>query len=337
MKNLPITAARLGLIGLLLSACGGGQSANQSDTPAPEAIFTSAAQTAEARRIERFSQTATLAPEAIIETSTFETPTQTPPSIQISPSAALTMTASAATQPASGGDRGEFLADVSIPDGTVFAPNLPFQKTWRVKNSGQTTWTPEYVLVFIDGDLMGAEPAVPLPETVEPGKTTEITVDMVSPPNPGKYRGYWKMRNAAGQVFGFGLNADEAIWAEILVESESDAANVTSAPATSRVISTISLEVDDIQVNGTCPHSFRFVARVTLNQPATLVYSLEVGSKSGVNVRVPLPTKQNLGTGEHSVVYELSVPADVTAWARLHVTQPEEAFSNQVDFSLICV
>jgi len=336
LKNWSITAARLGLIGLLLSACGGGRSADQSDTPAPEAIFTSAAQTAEARRMERFSQTATLAPEALIETSAFEAPTQTPPSIQVSPSAAFTATAPAAAQPASGGDRGEFMADVTVPDETVFEPNLPFQKTWRIKNSGQTTWTTEYMLVFIDGDLIGAEPAIPLPEVVEPGENTEITVEMVSPPNPGKYRGYWKMRNAAGQVFGFGSNADEAIWADIIVEGEPAAASITRAPAATRAITTISLDVDEAQVSGICPHSFRFVARINLNQPATLVYALEVGSKSGADIRAPLPAKQNLGAGEHSIVYELSVPGDVTAWARLHVSQPEEAFSNQVDFSLIC-
>lgn len=337
MKNWPITAVRLGLIGLLLSACGGGPAAKPSDTPAPEAIFTSAAQTAEARRVERFLQTATLPPEAIIETSTFATPTQTPPSIQLSPSVAAATPAPAATQPASAGERGEYLADVTVPDGTVFGPNQQFQKTWRVKNTGQTIWTTDYTLVYIDGALMGAEPAVPLAEAVEPGKQTEITVDMVTPPNPGGYRGYWKLRNAAGQVFGFGLNADEAIWVDIVVESEGAALNVTGTPAAARTISTISLSVDNAQVSGTCPHNFRFVARINLNKPATLVYTLEVGSTSGASIHTPLPAQQNLGAGEHPVVYELSVPSDATAWARLHVTQPEEAFSNQVDFSLDCV
>lgn len=336
LKNWLITAARLGLIGLLLSACDGGPAVKPSDTPAPEAVITFAAQTAEALRVERLLQTATLAPEAIIETSMFATPTQTPPSIQVSPSVAATTAAPAATQPASPGERGEYLADVTVPDGTVFFPNQQFQKTWRVKNTGQTTWTTDYALIYIDGDLMGAEPAVPLAEAVEPGNQTEITVDMVTPPNPGGYRGYWKLRNAAGQVFGFGLNGDEAIWVDIVVESGEAAINVTGTPAAARTISTISLSVDNAQVSGTCPHTFRFIARINLNKSATLIYALEVGSTSGASIHTPLPAQQNLGAGEHPVIYELSVPSDATAWARLRVTQPEEAFSNQVNFSLDC-
>ena len=62
----------------------------------------------------------------------------------------------------------------------------------------------------------------------------------------------------------------------------------------------------------------------------------QVGSKSGTEVRLPLPASQNLEAGMHSVVYELTIPADVTGWARLHITQPAQAFSHQVDFALTC-
>jgi len=327
----------LGGLSIFLAACGSAGS-DEPATPAPEAVFTSAAQTAEARRIERFAQTATLPAESLIATSAFSTPTPTvgltnTVAVQASPSASGVE----ATQPAAGGDRGEYVADVTIPDGTVFAPNQAFQKTWRIANAGQTTWTVDYSLVFIDGALMGAEPTVPLPKSVAPGEKVEITVNMVAPPDEGPYRGYWELRNATGQIFGFGANGNESIWVDIAVDADATAGLATSTTAASGgSISGVVLSVDNPQVNGACPHTFIFTARITLLQPATLNYVLEAGSLSGETIRVPLPATQNLGAGDHPVVYELTVPADTVAWARLHITQPVEAFSNQVDFSLTC-
>jgi hypothetical protein len=38
-------------------------------------------------------------------------------------------------------DRAAFVADVTVPDGTNFAPGTTFVKTWRLKNNGSCTWT----------------------------------------------------------------------------------------------------------------------------------------------------------------------------------------------------
>ena len=34
----------------------------------------------------------------------------------------------------------QFVADVTIPDGTNFAPGTAFKKTWRLKNIGTNAW-----------------------------------------------------------------------------------------------------------------------------------------------------------------------------------------------------
>ena len=337
MKKRNITCALWGVFVLLLSACGGAGSGRQTETPAPEAIFTSAALTAEARRQERFAQTATLPAESLIETSAFATPTQTAlatevPTLQASATAAVP----AGSQPSTGGDRGEFLADVNIPDGTIFAPNETFQKTWRISNAGGSSWTTAYSLVYIDGTLMGAEPTIPLPKAVAAGENVEITVDMVAPPEAGTYRGYWKLRNASGQVFGFGANANEAIWVDIVVQGEGSSEAETETPQAAGAVASVLLSVDQPQVEGSCPHTFIFTAQITLSKPATLSYVIEAGSTSGGEIRLPQPATQNLGSGTHPVVYELNVPSDVDAWARLRITSPVQAFSNQVDFSLTC-
>ena len=336
MEKRYTRAVCLFLLTSVLCACGlSAPGSADEPTLAPQAIFTSAAKTAEARRLERFALTATMAPQSLIATSAGPSPTATQPPtlVPATPTSPVAGTTSVAP---TGGDRAEFVADLSVLDGTEFAPNQTFQKGWKILNSGQSTWTTEYALVFVDGALMGATASVPMPKEVAPGEQVEITVDMVAPPTPGPYRGYWELRNADGKVFGFGLNANESIWVAIVVQSALASQVQTVTPVGNATIAAVLLSVDNAQVNEACPHTFIFTAQITLSQSATVSYSLEAGAKSGVEIRLPLPATQNLEAGIHSVVYEVTVPAEVSGWARLHITQPAQAFSNQVDFSLTC-
>src|SRR5271157_1067465 len=50
----------------------------------------------------------------------------------------------------------QFVADVTVPDGTTLAPGATFTKTWRLENIGNCTWTTSYALVFSSGSAMGA-------------------------------------------------------------------------------------------------------------------------------------------------------------------------------------
>jgi hypothetical protein len=101
-------------------------------------------------------------------------------------------------------DRGAFVADVTIPDGTTLAAGTPFTKTWRIRNAGSCTWTTSYTLVFTFGDLLGASPVIPLPSSVAPGQTVDLSVNMVAPNTAGHYRSYWRFKNAVGAPFGVG-------------------------------------------------------------------------------------------------------------------------------------
>ena len=114
-------------------------------------------------------------------------------------------------------DWAQFVADVTIPDGTYFAPNTAFTKTWRLKNIGTCTWTTSYQLVFDSGTQMGAPAALNFPITVSPGQTVDLTVNMTAPGAAGNYRGYWKLRNASGSTFGIGSTANKTFWVEINV------------------------------------------------------------------------------------------------------------------------
>jgi hypothetical protein len=111
-----------------------------------------------------------------------------------------------------------FVKDVTVPDGTTFAPGETFIKTWRLKNRGTCTWTPDYMLVFSGGTQMGGTTAVRLPGYVSPGQTVDISVTLSAPNASGKYVGYWMLRNPSGALFGYGDKANQAFYVEIEVK-----------------------------------------------------------------------------------------------------------------------
>ncbi len=122
--------------------------------------------------------------------------------------------------PVSRCDWAQFVSDVSYPDGSVVGRNQPFTKIWRLKNIGTCTWTTAYALVFVSGDRMGAPLSVPLPSSVPPGQTVDVAVNLVSPELDGQYRGYFKLRNASGVLFGVGNQASGAFWVDVRVVGE---------------------------------------------------------------------------------------------------------------------
>jgi len=78
---------------------------------------------------------------------------------------------------------------------------------------------------------MNSADVILLPSTVIPGQTVEISVNLVSPALPGKYRGNWLLRNPLGETFGTGTSANKPIWADIEVadqEPEGIAYNFTT-------------------------------------------------------------------------------------------------------------
>ncbi len=119
-----------------------------------------------------------------------------------------------------GCDKAQFISDVTVPDGTTFAPNATFTKTWRLKNVGTCTWTTAYSVSFVSGDRMGGVDTL-LPETVVPGQTVDVGVNLTAPSLAGSYRGYWELKNASGSLFGIGSTFDKPFWVAINVSGAS--------------------------------------------------------------------------------------------------------------------
>jgi hypothetical protein len=83
----------------------------------------------------------------------------------------------------------------TVADGTTFKPGETFTMTWRLKNTGTSTWTAGYLLRYYSGDTFGAPKEVSTGREVLPGDEIEINIQMKAPLNPGSYSSVWVMAN----------------------------------------------------------------------------------------------------------------------------------------------
>lgn len=148
-------------------------------------------------------------------------PTSIPPTEAstntVVPTATLTPTVTPTSIPC---NLATFISDVTIPDGTELTKNTAFTKTWRLKNIGSCAWTSGYQLIFDHGDQMSGPASKQLTSgVVNPGDTVDISVDLKAPDPAGAYRGYWRMRDAGGVVFG--LSNGNAFYVDIKSVNES--------------------------------------------------------------------------------------------------------------------
>lgn len=128
-------------------------------------------------------------------------------------------------------DKAEFIADVTVPPGTVIAPDTEFIKTWRLKNVGSCSWTTSYRVQLIAGEQMNAPFSMRLPVNVAPGETFDISLYMTAPSTMGPHRGYWILYNDAGAEFGIGLQGNQPWFVDIVVSNATPSPTPSVTPA----------------------------------------------------------------------------------------------------------
>ncbi|MDX9864251.1 MAG: NBR1-Ig-like domain-containing protein [Anaerolineaceae bacterium] len=76
---------------------------------------------------------------------------------------------------------------------TTFAPNADFDTVWTVKNTSNTTWDKKSVdYKYVSGtEMQKYNKYYDMSETVDPGETVEIIVDMIAPGQKGTYTTKW--------------------------------------------------------------------------------------------------------------------------------------------------
>jgi hypothetical protein len=121
-------------------------------------------------------------------------PSATPVAVTPSPVPTITPT------PCANNDA-DFVADVTIPDGTHLRAGVAFTKTWRLKNSGQCPWTTAYTLRNVGGELMSGA-TLNLPNGVPPGAMMDVSLALRAPASAGKHIGHWQLFTPEGVAFG---------------------------------------------------------------------------------------------------------------------------------------
>jgi hypothetical protein len=105
-------------------------------------------------------------------------------------------------EPAAAGDVSEFIADVTVPDGTAVAAGSRFTKTWELRNAGSVGWIGRYLVrsgSFGGPDQCRTPDRVPVPYTA-PGEHVRISVDVQAPSAAGHCQVYWKMADSEGHL-----------------------------------------------------------------------------------------------------------------------------------------
>ena len=120
-------------------------------------------------------------------------PTSTP-SMTASPSPSATATLSSVTPKAGTENKAQWVSQ-SITDDTTFKPGETFTMTWRLKNTGTSTWTAGYLLRYYSGDTFSAPKEIAIGREVLPGEEIDISIQMKAPANPGSYSSVWVMSN----------------------------------------------------------------------------------------------------------------------------------------------
>ena len=104
----------------------------------------------------------------------------------------------------------EYLADLSIPDGTQLNPGTLIEKEWKVKNSGTCNWNNSYTLRLISGSPLGIEATQAL-IPARSGSEAIIHLEFIAPSEPGKYNAAWQAYGPDGFPFGEWLSIEIAV------------------------------------------------------------------------------------------------------------------------------
>lgn len=187
------------LLALLLTAC----APKETPMPTPDigAIQTAAAQTVVAEISATAAAAASLTPLA--------SPTLEPTVASVgTPTITVTMTVGVLSTPGVIGtkaglfDDAVFVSDVTIIDGSVMTPGQEFLKTWKVRNTGDSTWGAGYTVVYGGyNDKMGGVPAA-ITTTVAPNQEADVSVQFKAPTKVGEYLSAWRMASPSGYAFG---------------------------------------------------------------------------------------------------------------------------------------
>lgn len=114
-------------------------------------------------------------------------------------------------------DKAELVNHLTLRNNTILLTNHSYGKIWLVKNVGTCTWTTEYSLVFMDGEIMQSPERIQLEANIDPGETIELRIPVIAPDEEGEYQASWILQNEFGNPFGIGEGSDQPLAIQVVV------------------------------------------------------------------------------------------------------------------------
>ncbi len=193
LKHCVILVIVIILSSLVMSGCKQG-----TQTLDIDAQKTSFAQTADAQASMTMAAQPTATPT--LEATSTPTPTDTPEDGATTPTATVTLENAVTATSINAVDEAQWRAQEPT-DNTEIKQGENFTVTWTLENTGTSTWTANYYILFTSGEQMGAEEKVYLPYPVPPGTNVQISVDFTAPDEIGEYQSVWSLVNSSDVVF----------------------------------------------------------------------------------------------------------------------------------------
>jgi len=157
----------------------------------------------------------------------------------------------------------EFVTDLTIPDGTVINAGTSFVKSWRLRNVGSCTWTPDYEIVSVGDNPLGGPAYSRLGISIAPGKTIDLALRLVAPAAGGDYSATYRLANASGGLFGVGAGGGESFGVHIV--------DIALPPF---AVTHADLSVNTSVASAICPPGYTFIfnANIVANGPGNVIY-----------------------------------------------------------------
>ena len=229
-------------------------------------------------------------------------------------------------------DDATFITDVTIPDYLFVEIGADFTKTWRLQNSGDTTWTTAYQIVFEKGDSMGGPLSIPMPGEVKPGEVIDISVDLTAPDTPGEYTSWYILQNADGEKFGVGKDGDLPIF--VIITAVSGQSGSPGGIAGGAYVTNVTINGDKVNYTGSCPVSINLFGNITTSGAGTVLWTLE---QTGFGTfSFGTYTIKYEGAGAIGWTAELTISSSVNATVRLVATGSNTFTSDSYGFTVNC-
>lgn len=206
-----------------------------------------------------------------------------------------------------GEDRAEFISDVTIPDYTEVETGEDITKTWRIRNSGTTTWTTEYIVEFEKGEKLGAPTQIKLSKSVKPNEFIDISIEFTVPNAAGEYTSYWILKNEDGEKVGVAEEGKHlSIFMIITAVSDTGDSGSSSSGgiAGGAKVTNATVTVNDASYSGSCPAQLTFTYKVTTSNAGKVNFQLKFNAVSPTGYKFdPPPQYTENFSGGYTVTY----------------------------------